>query len=81
MDARTAGMIVGLDGAISHDQACGGTPVNGLLLVAQRRGLAIECVDLRNSGDTAGDRDRVVGYASFVVAEPSAGSAPVAVRS
>jgi AmmeMemoRadiSam system protein B len=66
-DARTAQMIVGLHSDISHEQACGGTPVNGLTLAAQRRGLGIELVDLRNSGDTAGDRERVVGYASFAV--------------
>jgi AmmeMemoRadiSam system protein B len=37
----------------------------GLALAARRRGLHPELIDLRNSGDTAGDRDRVVGYGSF----------------
>jgi hypothetical protein len=51
-----------------------GTPIDGLLLCARRRGLAPELIDLRNSGDTAGDRSRVVGYASFAFAgEPAHG--------
>ncbi len=54
---------------INHNQACGATPINGLLLTARRRGMAIEQLDLRNSGDTAGDRARVVGYAAFALCE------------
>jgi len=54
---------------ISHEQACGGTPVNGLLQTARRRGLTSELIDLRNSGDTAGDRNRVVGYGAFAFHE------------
>jgi len=50
---------------LNHQQACGATPVNGLLLEARQRGLRPELLDLRNSGDTAGDKSRVVGYASF----------------
>ena len=50
---------------LDHEQACGATPINGLLLCARRRGLRPQLLDLRNSGDTAGDRSRVVGYASF----------------
>lgn len=52
-----------------HEQACGATPINGLLEVARRRNLVPTLLDLRNSGDTAGDRDRVVGYAAFAFAE------------
>ncbi len=54
------------------DQACGALPVNGLMMVAARRGLDIRLLDLRNSGDTAGDRSRVVGYAAFAVIAPPA---------
>ena len=68
VDAETAAMIVALRSDIGHEQACGATPVNGLTLVAQRRGLSIELLDLRNSGDTAGGRDRVVGYGAFCLA-------------
>ena len=64
-DRRTADAIVGLDARVDPDEACGAAPINGLLTVARRRGMAAELVDLRNSGDTAGDRERVVGYAAF----------------
>jgi len=67
IDAETAAMIVDLRSDIDHHHACGGTPVNGLMLVAHRRRLRVQMVDLRNSGDTAGSKDRVVGYGSFVV--------------
>ena len=46
--------------------------MNGLLEVARRRGLAVELVDLRNSGDTAGGRNRVVGYGAFAFREAEA---------
>lgn len=51
---------------IRYEQACGRIPVSGLLLRAREEGLAAECVDLRNSGDTAGPRTQVVGYGSFI---------------
>jgi MEMO1 family protein len=57
---------------LTHHQACGATPVNGLLQVALRRGLKPELFDLRNSGDTAGDHSRVVGYASIGFFLPAA---------
>jgi AmmeMemoRadiSam system protein B len=63
-DRQTTQQILGLHGAITHQQACGGTPVNGLLLAARQHGLQPELLGLCNSGDTAGDKDRVVGYAS-----------------
>ncbi len=50
---------------ISHRQACGGTPVKGLIQVAQRRNLGVVTLDMRNSGDTAGPRDKVVGYGAY----------------
>lgn len=52
---------------IGYEDACGRNPVNGLLYVARRRGLHVRTVDLRNSGDTAGARDRVVGYGAYVL--------------
>lgn len=69
-DQGTARSIVALDATLDHLQACGATPVNGLLTVARRRGLRIEQLDLRNSGDTAGDRARVVGYGAWAMYEP-----------
>ena len=52
---------------IHYEDACGRNPVNGLLLAARRRGLHATTLDLRNSGDTAGPRDRVVGYGAYVL--------------
>ncbi|OGA47716.1 MAG: hypothetical protein A3G25_16875 [Betaproteobacteria bacterium RIFCSPLOWO2_12_FULL_63_13] len=69
IDAITAGAIVGFDTGISHEQACGATPVAGALLVARRHGLNGRRLDLRNSGDTAGGKGRVVGYGSFAFSE------------
>ena len=65
IDRETADAVLALSPNLDHDQACGATPINGLLLCARRRGLEPALLDLRNSGDTAGDRMRVVGYASF----------------
>jgi AmmeMemoRadiSam system protein A len=64
--------MLALDPTLDHAQACGATPVNGLLTLARQRSLRAELLDLRNSGDTAGDRGRVVGYAAIALYEPSA---------
>jgi AmmeMemoRadiSam system protein B len=69
LDARTAAAIVARDtGQVHGDGACGARPLRGLLEVAAARHLRVEQLDLRSSGDTAGDRDRVVGYGAFAVA-------------
>lgn len=52
---------------LSSEAACGKVPVSGLLKVLQEKSLHIKTVDLRNSGDTAGDKYRVVGYGAYVV--------------
>lgn len=69
VDRDTAQAILDLNTEITHEQACGGTPVRGLLLAAKRHGLKPELLDLRNSGDTAGDRSAVVGYAAIAFLE------------
>jgi AmmeMemoRadiSam system protein B len=51
---------------IGYEDACGRNPIRGLLWVAQRKGLHGETIDLRNSGDTAGPRNQVVGYGAYV---------------
>jgi len=51
--------------AIDYQQACGRTPLNGLLLAARHHQLHARTLDQRNSGDTAGGRDRVVGYGAY----------------
>ncbi|HEX3058808.1 MAG TPA: AmmeMemoRadiSam system protein B [Usitatibacter sp.] len=68
-DRDTARAIVGLEATLVPEEACGAAPINGLLRAARRHGMAAELVDLRNSGDTAGDRSRVVGYGAFAFTE------------
>lgn len=66
-DAATSRAIEALEGdAIGYQDACGRNPVNGLLYYARRHGLKAQTIDLRNSGDTAGTRDSVVGYGAYV---------------
>ncbi len=72
IDTDTAQHILALEQLTSFDQACGALPINGLLAIARRRGLRIERIAQCNSGDTAGDKVRVVGYASFALYEPAA---------
>lgn len=69
IDAGTADAILHLRSALHHEQACGATPVNGLLLLAQRLAMTCRQLDLCNSGDTAGDKQRVVGYGAFAFYE------------
>ena len=70
IDRQTVDRILALE-AVSHRRACGADAVNGFLLAARRHGLEPELLDLRNSGDTAGDRSRVVGYAAVAFCEMS----------
>lgn len=67
IDAETSSAIENLAPArIARQGACGRFPVGGLLVAAKQREMAVETVDLRNSGDTAGPKDRVVGYGSWL---------------
>jgi len=68
MDGETARRIEQLV-PVPPGAACGAAPLNGLLFEANRRGMTCERLDLRNSGDTAGDRSRVVGYGAFALRE------------
>jgi hypothetical protein len=74
-DRATADAILGFEAHLVPDEACGAAPINGLLEAARRRRMEAELVDLRNSGDTAGSRDRVVGYGAFAFREPGAARA------
>lgn len=68
IDAGTAGTLEKLAaGQLDFEQACGATAVNALLSVAGGKGMSCTTLDLRNSGDTAGPRDRVVGYGAFAL--------------
>jgi hypothetical protein len=65
-DEETANAIERLlPGGLEGDRACGYFSIHGLIDQAQRRDLRVTALDVRNSGDTKGPRDRVVGYGSF----------------
>lgn len=68
-DHATTQTILHLNNSLSHEQACGATAINGLLLAAQQHQLQAHLLGLCNSGDTAGDKGRVVGYAAFAFTE------------
>ena len=69
-DMNTCEAIENLEAhRIDHDHACGATPIGGLLISAKRRGMQVTTLDLRNSGDTAGGRNQVVGYGSWLFME------------
>jgi hypothetical protein len=71
VDGGTVDAILAMNSHLNHEQACGATPINGLLLAARKHGLHPVVLDVRNSSDTAGDPDRVVGYAAFAFEAPS----------
>jgi AmmeMemoRadiSam system protein B len=52
---------------LGFESACGRVPVSGLLKLAKDKALTIKNIDLRNSGDTAGDKQRVVGYGAYII--------------
>jgi MEMO1 family protein len=67
LDRATAAAITALQPeTIGPEQACGYLAIRGLLQWARCLGLRGRTADLRNSGDTAGDRRRVVGYGAFL---------------
>jgi hypothetical protein len=69
-DQATVERLLALDGGLAPDEACGARALNGALLMAQQHGLRPRLLDLRNSGDTAGDHRRVVGYAALAFDAP-----------
>lgn len=71
VDERTVAQVLALDGRLDHDQACGATPVGGLLVAARRRGVTARLLGRCTSGDVTGDRRRVVGYAALAFTEPT----------
>jgi MEMO1 family protein len=67
LDRQTAAAIVALQPEkIVQGSACGYLAIRGLLHWARENGLTAATADLRNSGDTAGDKGRVVGYGAFL---------------
>ncbi|HEX4450080.1 MAG TPA: AmmeMemoRadiSam system protein B [Kofleriaceae bacterium] len=68
-DERSVAKILAFDPTLLGEDACGCTGLNGLASLAQRKPLRGELIDLRSSGDTAGSRDAVVGYAAIAFTE------------
>jgi AmmeMemoRadiSam system protein B len=66
-DADTNGRILAFANTLSGEQACGAIALNGLLSLAKQRNATISPLSLLNSGDTAGDRSRVVGYGAYAI--------------
>jgi AmmeMemoRadiSam system protein B/AmmeMemoRadiSam system protein A len=69
IDGATLARVQKLATDIEHDEACGATPLNGLLAVAGKRSLGIRLVAACNSGDTAGGQREVVGYGALALDE------------
>jgi AmmeMemoRadiSam system protein B len=70
LDIATVQQILNRDPHLEHDQACGATGINAISLVAQSRNLRPRLLGMCNSGDTAGDKSGVVGYAALGFYEP-----------
>jgi len=68
IDANTTARIEARETSLHGEEACGAYALNGLMLAAKARGLQVRTLDLRNSGDTAGDKSRVVGYGAYALA-------------
>lgn len=67
IDARTCRRIIDKQTTLTGDEACGAHAINGLMSSRGCRNLTVEAIDVRNSGDTAGDKSRVVGYGAFTL--------------
>ncbi|PSW17588.1 AmmeMemoRadiSam system protein B [Photobacterium sanctipauli] len=71
IDSHTCNLIERYEPSLTPEQACGSTGINTLLLLAKKRGYQLTRKALINSGDTkVGDKERVVGYVSYLVSEP-----------
>lgn len=74
VDAATIAAIVHKDSTLTGEQACGCIGINGLSFLARQRDARIQEIACCNSGDTTGDRSRVVGYGAFALHESRAGT-------
>src|SRR4051812_26126733 len=69
IDSGTIARIAARAIDINHDEACGATPLNGLLFLSRKKNLSVNLLAACSSGDTAGGKGQVVGYSSFAVHE------------
>jgi len=65
IDGATIERIAAFATDIHHEEACGATPLNGLLFSSKKKNLSLKLLSACNSGDTAGGKGRVVGYSAF----------------
>ena len=68
IDSATNAAILRRESTLSGDQACGAVGINGATYLARERSLPVAEIARCNSGDTAGDRSRVVGYGAYAIA-------------
>ena len=68
IDAHTTAKILARATDLTGEEACGACAINGLMLAARGHGLSVHTLDVKNSGDTAGDRRQVVGYGAYALA-------------
>ena len=67
IDEHTTARIEACESTLHGEEACGAYAINGLMLAAKVHGLQVRTLDVRNSGDTAGDPNRVVGYGAYAL--------------
>lgn len=67
LDAETSAKIVAKHDRLHGEEACGAHAINGLMRLAKKHDLSVTVLDIRNSGDTAGDRHQVVGYGAYAL--------------
>lgn len=67
IDEHTTARIEACESGLHGEDACGANAINGLMLAAKMHGMQVRTLDVRNSGDTAGDRNRVVGYGAYAL--------------
>ena len=67
IDLKTTTRLEKMETTLHGEEACGAYALNGLMLTAKNRGLEIRTLDIRNSGDTSGDKFRVVGYGAYAL--------------
>ena len=67
LDAETTNKIVARQDGLHGEEACGAHAINGLMRLARAHDLSVSVLVVRNSGDTAGNRSRVVGYGAYAL--------------
>ncbi len=70
LDNKTKTAIENLDiDSIEQEQACGYVPLKGMLTIAKAKKMQVETLEVKNSGDTSGSKNRVVGYGAWAFLE------------